>query len=372
MPITIVEFDATMTGEVVRFNQRLAAAGVDVRFPTSPLSPWLPKTDGRKLFEEHFLALDESAAVRGGYVLKHQEFHVGDKIVLLGFYHAPLSEGIVDKAYGNVGLKMLLDALRRQPLLYCLGMGGLDQPLPRMLAGLRWTLTEVPFYFRVVRPFGFLRNIAPLRRSLPKRILCDLLAFSGLGWLGIQAIHAARSRRFRLDRGLEAEAVDEFGPWADALWEAGKREYGMSAVRDGQSLSLLYPRGRQRFLRLRVWRAGQVIGWAVCLNTPMAGDRFFGNMRLGSIVDCFAVPGCAAGVIASATGFLRRQGVDLIVSNQLHAAWGKALADAGCLRGPSNFIFATSKALTGLLESSGVSAGIIHQNRGDGDGPIHL
>jgi hypothetical protein len=60
--------------------------------------------------------------------------------------------------------------------------------------------------------------------------------------------------------------------------------------------------------------------------------------------------------------------VDLIVSNQLHGAWVSALRGAGFRAGPSNFIFAMSKALTALIPEGAE----VHINRGDGDGPIHL
>jgi hypothetical protein len=69
---------------------------------------------------------------------------------------------------------------------------------------------------------------------------------------------------------------------------------------------------------------------------------------------------------------LRDRGVDLIVSNHLHHAWTKALADAGYLRGPSNFLFVVSPALAALLDPFEASADQMHMTRGDGDGPIHL
>ena len=62
--------------------------------------------------------------------------------------------------------------------------------------------------------------------------------------------------------------------------------------------------------------------------------------------------------------------MDLIVSNQLHAAWRKALAGAGFHHGPSNFLFAASPALAARIGDAADDE--LHMNRGDGDGPIHL
>ena len=112
----------------------------------------------------------------------------------------------------------------------------------------------------------------------------------------------------------------------------------------------MYPREADDLQRIKVLRGENVIGWALLLNTQLHGHRHFGNMRLGSIVDCFAEPENAASVIEQARSVLVRQGVDLIVSNQSHSAWCAALKACGFISGPSNFIFASSKALTRKIE----------------------
>ena len=117
---------------------------------------------------------------------------------------------------------------------------------------------------------------------------------------------------------------------------------------------------------------GQSVGWAVLLDTQMVDNKYFGNLRVGSIVDCLASPENASGVIRAATKVLEDRGVDLIVSNQSHAAWCAGLRDAGFLLGPSNFPFAASKELTKLIHPVPTSMAQCHFTRGDGDGPIHL
>jgi hypothetical protein len=102
----------------------------------------------------------------------------------------------------------------------------------------------------------------------------------------------------------------------------------------------------------------------------MQDHKQFGNLRLGSIVDCLAPPAAAGAVIRAATSLLEQRGVDLIVSNQIHAAWGRALLGTGFRAGPSNYLFALSPAFA--KAASGASPGDFHVNRGDGDGPIHL
>jgi hypothetical protein len=93
---------------------------------------------------------------------------------------------------------------------------------------------------------------------------------------------------------------------------------------------------------------------------------------VGSIADCLSRPENALAVTQAVTAFLLDRGVDLIVSNQSHAAWGAALRKNGFFSGPSNFIFAAGKPLAGLLAPLESVFPELHVNRGDGDGPVNL
>ncbi|MBU4398659.1 MAG: hypothetical protein KKE86_04915, partial [Planctomycetes bacterium] len=230
----------------------------------------------------------------------------------------------------------------------------------------------VPFFFRVVRPTAFLRNIPFLRRSAAKRIALDLSAATGLGWLGIHAFQAFRVLKEAKVPTAEAEPVDEFSDWVDELWNSSKERYGMSAVRDAETLRILYPKNNDGFIRLKVGGRSRPIGWVVALDSQLSGHKHFGNMRLGSIADCFASVADTAAVVGAARRYLESRGVDLIVSNQSHIAWQRGFRQAGFLGGPSNFIFAASRELTELLRREGVENDDLHFNRGDGDGPINL
>jgi len=371
--IHIEQYADRHTEAVRRFNERLLAGGTPNRFPTAPVPAWLPKIDGRSIFQEYYLALDEEGEVRGAYILKHQDFQISGRVVSIADYHLPISEGAVDRRYSQVGVMLLRDALGRQPLLYGLGMGGYEEPLARMFEAAGWSMFSVPFFFRVVRPNNFLRNVVFLRRSALKRTALDIAAFSGLGWLGVRAMQMLKHRK-TADSSLKVEidTIDDFSDWADEVWRSSKQRYGMAAVRDAETLRILYPGDKQNFIRLRFSGESHATGWAVVLDSQLSGHKHFGDMRLGSIVDCFASVDDTTVVVDAARRFLESRGVDLIVSNQSHAAWQRGFREAGFLNGPSNFIFAASKKLAELLKKEGVENDGLHFNRGDGDGPIHL
>jgi hypothetical protein len=348
MPIQIRPFSPEWLAALREFNGRIHTTGMQL--PEDPEAEMLP---GSRMY----LAV-EGRDVHGGYILRRQTFLFRGELRRVAHLRLPLSEGAVNRSYTRVGPILVRSALQSEPLLYALGMGGFDRSLPRMLQVMGWTVTAVPFYFRVVHAARFLRAIRAVRQTRWRAFFMDLAAWTGAGWL---LLRTRQKRRQPAPPGIHAKQVDEFGDWADEIWTTAKADYAMAAVRDAPTLRALYPTTEPRFLRLR----GNSSGWALLLDTPMQGDQYFGDLRVGTIVDCLGDPDA---VVYASRCFLEKRGVDLIVTNQAHAAWTSALHADGFLKGPSNFLFGASQELAAL----GVTLDAMHINRGDGDGPAHL
>ena len=376
MHIRVVEYGEEFAAALAAFNARLAAAGRDVHFPP-PRAASAPPVFHQGLPETRYLAVEEgpcrAAMVRGAFALKFQEVWLGGDVLPVADFMLPISEGIICREYGLVAALLLRHALARQSLLYGLGIGATDVAVARFLQAAGWRMFSVPFFFSVVRPYGFLRNIVHLRKkSLLHRLTLDAAAFSGAGWAAARCWDFANARLAAADSPLRAETVDDFGTWSDEVWETARPHYGMCALRDAATLRKMYPHEAVGFERIMFLHEEKPVGWALLLNSQLRGHSYFGNMRLGSIVDCLAEPRYAATIIRQARAVLVRQGVDLVVSNQSHRAWCEAMKAAGFMSGPSNFIFASSKALTRRMEEKQIQSDDIHVNRGDGDGPINL
>jgi hypothetical protein len=373
MPNFVIHnFAAEHLEAVKAFNIRLREAGVlDLQFPESEVPAWLPKIDDREIYHEYYVAL-EGDMVRGGYIMKYQPFYVGGELLQLCEYRLPLSEALVDKTFAPVGVQMYLDANRKQSRLYTVGIGGFEEPAAQMLARAGWNLWAVPFFFRVLRPARFLRNIVYLRRTTARKLVLDALAMSGLGNLAVPAFQAIKTPQAVRDRDFETATVGEFGPWADEIWQAAHPQYKMIAVRDRTILNILYPASDPRWIRLRVSVGGRVVGWATVLNVPMQGHNYFGNMRVGSLIDCLALPGMESKVAHAALEHMRQGGADIAVTNLLHRDWQRSLLSAGFMQGPSNFIFAASKPVSVLIAPFEENKELVHMTRGDGGGPQNL
>jgi len=370
MAITFAEYGEPHIKPVEQFNQRIrGSVESELLFPNRPLTDWLPKGGHPEIFQVGMLAR-EGEVVRGGYFLKHQDFALNGEVRRVSSYRLPVSEGTANRAYVSLALQMQRDALTRQPLLFSLGMGSLDRPLPKMQKALGWSQYVVPFYFKVLDGGRFLRNIAPLRTTAARRVAFNLAAWSGAGSLVFAALRAGR--RTRLPAGLSVESFAAFGAWADELWTRCQDRYSLIAVRNSDISNTLYPPADQRFLRWRVTAGGRLLGWAVCLDTRMRGHKQFGDMRVATIVDGLADPDDAVAVIGAVTQELERGGADLIVSNQMHEAWAAGLGAAGFRNGPSNYIFSASPKLSQALAPFDTRVKEGHITRGDGDGPLHL
>ena len=94
-----------------------------------------------------------------------------------------------------------------------------------------------------------------------------------------------------------------FAGWADEIWLRSRESYGLTAARDAATLDALYPIDDPRFVRVRT-----ADGWAVVLDTQMQNHKQFGEMRVGTIVDCMAPIGAAGLVIRAATSVLEARG----------------------------------------------------------------
>ncbi|HEX5824557.1 MAG TPA: hypothetical protein VFY18_08880 [Candidatus Limnocylindrales bacterium] len=366
----VVPYEPAHEPAVKAFNARLAAGGISYAFPASSVPTWLPPAPEERLFQEFFLAV-EDGVVRGGYILKHQDFVLDGEVMSIGAFQLPLSEGVLDRAYAPIGVQLLRDALRRQPLLYTLGIGGRLESAARLLIAARFAVETVPFFFRVEHARPFLRNIQPLRGSKVVRLGFDVAAATGAGSVAVKVVHRVRTSRKGI-RPVVVASPDAFDGDVDDVWAGASDTFRFGAVRDRPVLSRLYDAPRNRFIRVTIDDGGRACAWAVLLATEGRNHKYFGDMKVGSIVDLLAIPGYERTLVDACVARLAREGVDIIVTNQSLGLICDAIRGAGFLDGPSNFLFAASPRLSKLIGPLGPGLRTLHFDRGDGDGPINL
>lgn len=375
MGIEIVPYTPEHVDRVVAFNRRMRAGGFSAGWYEACEDGWLPRRPGVPVWREHYVAVENGAEIRGAYALKPQPWWLRDHFVTVTDWQGPVSEGIVDARYAPLGLRFFRDMQKRQPLLYSWGHGGEEARMLQLLRSMKWHFHATPFCLRVARPFRFLSESRYLRSTPARRLALDLLAWSGLGWLGLRLLSGAMTIRGVAmgrpgRRDLDVEIFEEFGPWADTLWQECLDAYQVIGLRDARTMNALLPRGGwPPGIRLRVRRGERTLGWAVVMDNALREDARFGNMRVGTVIDCLARPEDAGAVIRAATDFLLGRGVDMIGSNQAHPGWVRAFEQNGFTILANRRYFALSPALYDALSPFEAISSGLHLTNLDGHGP---
>ncbi|MBT9471355.1 MAG: AMP-binding protein [Pseudomonadota bacterium] len=360
--------EASLLPSVRAFNARMEAGGSPWRFYDTEVPDWLAAQDGTATWRDYFLAVDgEDGAVRGGFILKQQPFLLDGDITLVGNTQGPVSEGIVDQRFGALGGVLLKEALARQPLQ--IGWGS-SKRKAEVLAQAGWPSRQVPILLQIVNANAFLRRSGLLRRNAAIARGADLLAASGLGSFGNSLLQRLIGVSISATPRFLMTEEAEFGRWADSVWEGARGSYGLVAVRDAEALRTVMPAGQwPDAIPLKVEVEGAVVGWAALRDRTLSGDAFFGDLRVGSVIDILALPGHERTVAAAAAQRLRERGVDVIGTIVAHGSWIRAFRQAGfaVLHGRRNVSF--SPALS--REAGGFDALVqrAHLTLIDGDGP---
>ena len=369
--LEIVPYSPALGEAVDRINAKLAGAGSQWSFPARERPAG---ADRLPAWDESFVAADGNE-VYGGYILKHRRFFLEGRSLDFGALQLPLSLGEVDSAFAHVSVALLFDAIRRSPYLYSLGLGSEDSQYARLLTAAGWRHVTVPFFFDVKSAERFAREIRlPTDKANLQRAL-RLLGRTRLAGpaLALRRRVVSRSRRAPSEGpSPRSRELPGFDGIADAVFSANTDAYVLVADRGEEALRRIFPADESGYIRLAILRGERVVGWAVVLDAEMKGNKYFGNMRVGSIADCFAAPDDAPFVVAAADAYLTGRGVDIVVSNQFHPVWCDAFKATGYERGPSNFFFYFSEELAKRLDAIPAWQHGVHLNRGDGEGPGHL
>ena len=371
MTIKIVPQTLELEDAVLEFNKRMHEGGSPWGFYSRPDDRWLPRVPGAKTWREYYLALEDEQYVRGAYALKPQQWLVRGKLEWVCDWQGPFSEGAINPKYATLGLRFVRDMLKKYPLLFSVGHGGVDEPMVKLLRSLGWTLHGMPFCVHILRPFRFIRQNGYLRGTARNRLLLDALAWSGAAGALVPLAHWATSvLEGGAGKTAEAVLVDEFGDWADRLWELNQAQYTCLAVRDSSMMNSLIPKsGLQGAERLQILRGGEVIGWAVVHHRETTTDARFGSLAVGLISDCFGSVNDAPEIIGAAHRYLQRKNVDLIYSNQSHPQWVRAFRRCGYLTLQNRRLFACSPDLSRMLDPLATTANGLHLTNMDGHGP---
>jgi hypothetical protein len=144
--------------------------------------------------------------------------------------------------------------------------------------------------------------------------------------------------------------------------------------RSKAALQSLYPDGHENLIKLHISArdTGRLLGWAVITVSQLKSHRYFGDMRLGAIVDMLAAPEDAYRVLSGAVAAVQQSGADLVVSNHSDRRWNEAFERAGMLQWKTNFHLFLSPKLLQRFDPIEEYNDRFYFTRGDGHGPTQF
>jgi hypothetical protein len=369
---TIRPADANERELIMRFNRRLAAGGVSYRLPAKFTLPGEEqyRPAGYPIFRELMIISDEEE-MHAGVLLQHGTFFIREEARPFCWLQLPLSEGLVNPAYGSAFLSLFRQVTMNHSFLASLGVGSMDEPWARFMVRQGWKHQAVPFVFYPVRPGKVFTGIEYLRRRRELRIAAKVARYSGAGTL-LGAALGVRRALPTLRRRYRVSLVEGFDGWADGVFRRNQPKYLATTRKDATALNILYPPEEKRYIRLRIQAAsGREIGWLLLVHAQMKDNQYFGNLHVGTLVTGFCDPADTGIVIHAGLSHLVELGADLVVANFSHKSWLGACHGLGFLPGPSNFFLFFSPGGRPLLEAA-CPLSEVHVTRGDCDSPASL
>jgi hypothetical protein len=359
---------------VARFNQRLRDGGRGEDQIT--LSPSLPgearyRPAGFPVYRRMMIA-EDGREVRAALMLYHNNIFIHGKKRDCCWMDMPISEGIIDRRYSLAIIQLLKAALKYQPFLMSTGAGPVDKVSFRLLTTLNWRNHVVPFFFYPVKVTSVLLGLSYFKKHAKLRYGALLGAYTGLG-AGLSGVLTLSRRIAPCLSGYEYSMEKAFDDWADRIFDDCIPDYGVAMRSDATTLNILYPPDKPGLTRLRVRRkgakhgAGQDVGWILVASKQMKDNRYFGDLKVGTLVDGFGRAANAPALVAAGIDHLAETGADIIVANFSHEAWVKACHRSGMLAGPDSYYHFVSPGGSPLFEDA-CQPRDIHMARGHSDG----
>jgi len=258
-----------------------------------------------------------------------------------------------------------------------------EPPVLRILTGLKWVHKGVlPQYLRVldaravshnlqlsgVRALGLhtgsTASAAPIGfvESSTRMLRGWALAVAQALWLGLTRV--SRPKVEPVDVGEEEGFDDSY----DKLWQAMSGRFEACLARDQAYLQGRYGRFPERYRVLGCRRENRLLGYCIVKTKQFSNDPRMGNMKLGTIVDCFfdpAAPAAFQALLAGALTLCAREKVHAVLCTASHAAVKRLLRANGFLAIPGNLNFALHNRTKVAIQDIPLESW--HLMRGDSD-----
>ena len=354
---------------LIRFNQRLRAGGREEQMTLRASLPGEAKYRPADFpVYRRMMIAKQGEEIRAAMLLHYHNVFIKGEMRNFCWTSMPISEGIIDRRYSMSIIQLIKKASACQPFLMTVGVGAPETVSFRFLVKLGWRWRSVPFLFYPVRVSRTLLGLRYFKERPKLRCGALLGAYSGAG-AGLGGLLSLRRRLASAVSTCQSSEEREFDDWADRIFADSLSEYAVAIRSDAPTLNTAYPPDNPAFARLRVRRKGtrQDVGWIVVASKQMKDNRYFGDLKVGTLADGFGRAADAMALVAAGINYLAEAGADIIVGNFQHSAWAQACRRSGMVAGPSNYYLFVAPGGP-LLREDSCPPEEIHVARGHSDG----
>ncbi len=352
----ITSFDLSLHKDMLDdFNKRIDRTGLRFDYNTHQLLK-----PGSKIFQEQIVLVEDEEYIRCAAKIKNQNYLLKGKIINFQDIQIPISESIIDRKYLPSNLFFLKNLSNLSKNMHALGMGGVDEPLPKILNKLGFDLFKVDFFFLPLK-------ISTLYNIFINKININLLKnFSFI----FKPLDSIISLSYKLNcfknRNIKIKIFEEFTEQDTLIWEAVKNDFHLIAEKKAENLNIIYSSERFKLTKLRIYDQEEYLGWLVLKITRHERDKYFADEKTCTIVDLCTEP-CNYNIfIKTAKRIAFKDNAGVILMNSLNKEFNYFLKKNLFINSNSNFAFASK------LENQHIDLNKSWITRGDGDGPINL
>ena len=346
-----LEFQENHSKLLEDFNKRIKNTNINFDHPKN----WFFKKKDI-INNDFFVLIENNKFIRAIVSIKNQQYLINGTIVNFKDIQLPISESIIDRKFFIQSLFFFNKIINLSENMHGLGMGGLNEPLPKILNKLKFNKYLIPFF---IFPISIRKTLyIYLKRkkiNFPLKILEILYPIDFFYKFSFNFFH----------NKITQEEFNLFDKKDDKLWDKVKFNFDLISVKNKINLNLVYDTKRFNLLKIRVFKNEKYLGWLVLKITKHNNSKHFFDCRTCTVVDLLCDPAYYSIFIKEIKKISIINNCDVVLVNSTFKEFNNMLKKNFFINVGSNFGFVYKSSETFNINKSWIT-------RGDGDGPINL
>tara|TARA_B100001059_G_C17820463_1_gene577929 strand:- start:558 stop:1631 length:1074 start_codon:yes stop_codon:yes gene_type:complete len=352
--LDFLEFKESYSKLLRDFNERIKNTNLNFPHPNN----WFFKKKGI-INNDYFIVVENNKFIRAVVAIKNQQYLINGKEINFKDIQLPISESIIDRKFLFQNLFFFSKIVNLSSNMHGLGMGGLNEPLPKILSKLNFKKHLIPFF---IFPISIKKTLyiylKRKKNNFPSHIL-EIL--SPIDFCYKFLINFSQN----ISNEIRREEFNLFAQKDDELWDKVKCNFDLISVKNKINLNLVYNSKRFDLLKIRIYENKEYLGWIVLKITKHKNSNHFFDSKTCTVVDMLCKKIHYNILVKEIKKISLKHNCDVILVNSTNVDFNINLKNNFFININSNFGFVFKSSENININKSWIT-------RGDGDGPINL